>query len=233
MQKKVRRKIKVRKKNKSKKKNKNGECHFYFLFLFRYINIMEESNKNVDQNIEQNVKDNFHIILVGEGCQVSWDLEKLKLKGPTSLFEWFLSVKFSDINNIVKKITNDEEILITDGMYGNIFLDTTEIRSSHYTKENFKEILLRRKNRFVEQIKSGKKILFIRKEHAYYDTTESDMIEFKNLIEKINPRCDYKFLLMMPLGKTRDPLNIERLYHKIDENSLDIFRKYIYELTMN
>lgn len=191
---------------------------------------MEENNKNIDKNIEKNIKENVHIILLGEGCQVSWDLEILKLKGSTSLFEWFLSVKFSDINIIIEKIINDEEILITNGMNGNIFLDTTEIRSSHYTEENFKEILLRRKNRFIEQVKSGKQILFIRKEHAYYDTTEGDIIEFKNLIEKINPACDYKFLLMMPLGKIRDPLDIDRLYHKIDENSLDIFRKYIYEL---
>lgn len=52
------------------------------------------------------------IILLGEGCQISWDIEKIQKeyslevfdKGKTSLFEWFLSVKFSDINKIMLKL---------------------------------------------------------------------------------------------------------------------------------
>lgn len=158
------------------------------------------------------------IILLGEGCNISWHMKDLKLRGPSSIFEWFLSVNFKDVNYIVKKILNDEDIEITK-RYGSpeierdIYLDKTEIRSAHYDLKNFPDHLTRRVARFKQQIMSGEPILFIREEHNGYTTTEQDILEFKGLIERFNPKCNYRILLLMPLEIKRQPLVIDKLYH--------------------
>lgn len=158
------------------------------------------------------------IILLGEGCNISWHMKAISLRGPSSLFEWFLSVSFQDINFIVKKMLNNEPIEITK-RYGSpelerdIYLDTTAIRSAHYDLKNFPDHLVRRTLRFREQIMSGEPILFIREENNGYVTTEQDIIEFKSLIEKFNPNCNYRILLLMPFEIKRPKLVIENLYH--------------------
>lgn len=156
------------------------------------------------------------IILLGEGCNISWGLQKINLRGPTCIFEWFLSVSFKDINIIVEKILNNKPIEITKrpDMERDIYLDITEIRSAHYDLNNFPERLQRRIERFKEQILLNEPILFIREEHNGYITTEDDISNFKQLIETFNPKCNYKILLIMPLEIRRDALQIENVYHK-------------------
>lgn len=171
------------------------------------------------------------IILLGEGCNISWNMQKINLKGKSSIFEWFLSVSFKDINFIIDKILNDIPITINKrNNERDIYLDTTAIRSAHYSLDNFPEILKRRVTRFKDDILSDEPILFIREEHSSYKTTESDINTFKSLITKFNPNCDFRLLLLMPFEVRLDPLQIKDVYHK--ENLRDQFNllEYIQEI---
>jgi hypothetical protein len=172
------------------------------------------------------------IILLGEGCNISWNMQKINLKGKSSVFEWFLSVSFKDINFIIDKIINDIPIRITKRIEfeRDIFLDTTEIRSAHYNLDNFPDRLNRRVARFKDDILSNEPILFIREEHGSYKTTESDINTFKSLITKFNPNCNFRLLLLMPFEVRWDPLQIKDVYHK--ENLRDRFNllEYIQEI---
>lgn len=175
------------------------------------------------------------IIPLGEGCNISWNLEKINLRGPSSIFEWFLSVNFQDINHIVNKIIKNQKIKITKRhgikeLERDIFLDDTDIRSAHYDLYNFSEILDRRVKRFREQIMSNEKILFIREEHNAYFTQKEDIDAFKKLINECNPNCNYKILLLMPFEIKREPLQIDGVFHK--ETLRDQFNllQYIQEI---
>ena len=175
------------------------------------------------------------IILLGEGCQISWDVEKLKLDKNRSIFEWFLSVKFPDILHIIKKLSCDEELEITtqEKYKDNLFMDNTDIRSTHYSHTNLKEILKRRGKRFIDDVKSNEKILFIRYEHCEYATTENDIKEFDTLIKNINPECNYNLLIFANVNKTnllnynlKDNLPYR---HVLYNNKIEILDKYIKE----
>ncbi len=171
------------------------------------------------------------IILLGEGCNVSWNMQKIDLKGKSSIFEWFLSVSFKDVNYIINKIVNDTPITINNRPNErDIYLDTTEIRSAHYSLNNFPDKLQRRVVRFKHDILSNEEILFIREEHGSYKTTESDIHTFKSLIKKFNPNCNFRLLLLMPFEVIWEPLQIRDVYHK--ENLRDKFNllEYIHEI---
>lgn len=155
------------------------------------------------------------IILLGEGCNISWNMQKINLKGKSSIFEWFLSVSFRDVNFIINKIFNDIPIEITKRPNErDIYLDTTEIRSAHYSLNNFPERLQRRVERFKNDILSNEQILFIREENSGYKTTDDDINNFKNLIHSFNPNCNFKLLLLMPFEVQWEPLQIRDVYHK-------------------
>jgi hypothetical protein len=174
------------------------------------------------------------IILLGEGCNISWNMQKINLKGKSSIFEWFLSVSFKDINFIINKILNDIPIEITKrDEFRDIFLDTTAIRSSHYSLNNFPDRLNRRVKRFKDDILSNEPILFIREENSAYKTTESDIHAFKNLILSFNPDCNFRLLLLMPFEVRWESLQIKDVYHK--ENLRDNFNllEYIQEIEKN
>lgn len=171
------------------------------------------------------------IILLGEGCNISWSMQKINLKGKSSIFEWFLSVSFQDINYIINKIFNDIPIeIIQRNNERDIYLDKTEIRSAHYNLENFPDRLKRRVERLKKDILSNEHILFIREEHNAYKTTESDIHAFKSLIRNFNPNCKFRLLLLMPFEVRWDPLQIKDVYHK--ENLRDQFNlpSYIQEI---
>ena len=144
------------------------------------------------------------IILLGEGCQISWDFDKLGIDKSRSIFEWFLSVKFTDILYIINKLITGEELHVTrqDAYRGNLFMDNTDIRTTHYSEDKLVDILKRRGARFIEQVKSDERILFVRYEHSDYKTTIDDVLEFDRLIKMINPNCQYKLLLFANSGKT-------------------------------
>jgi hypothetical protein len=124
----------------------------------------------------------------------------------------------------MNKIINEEDITISR-ITGNDKIDGTNVISSHYVNANFKEILNRRIERFVTQLKSNDNILFIR-DDALDTICEEELIEFKYLIEKINPNISYKILLCTK-NITDKPINVDKVYHR--EYNFSNYTTYVSE----
>uniref|UniRef100_A0A6C0BIJ7 Papain-like cysteine peptidase n=1 Tax=viral metagenome TaxID=1070528 RepID=A0A6C0BIJ7_9ZZZZ len=149
------------------------------------------------------------IIILGEGCNISYEMERLSLKGPSSVFEWHLSTYFKDVLTILEMILNQEDIPARrdDTMPGNNYLADTRIRSAHYEYADYNEIIARRAKRLRADLMSGHNILFIREEAPQLITHE-DVDTFSNLILTFNPACKFKLLLFSQPGQ------FERIVHK-------------------
>jgi hypothetical protein len=149
------------------------------------------------------------IIALGEGCNISYELERLHLKGPSSLFEWHLSSYFKDVLIILELVLKGESLHATrdDTMPGNYFMANTRIRSAHYENADYNEIIARRAQRLRADLMSGNNILFIREE-APQLITYKDVDTFSNLILTFNPACKFKLLLFSQPGQ------FERIVHK-------------------
>jgi hypothetical protein len=163
------------------------------------------------------------ILLLGMNCKIVFAMENLKFKNKSGLFDWVESKKFDDILYCIDKLSKEEDLSITyerPGFPGNIFIDDTEIRTSHYTYEEYKEILKRRSERFLETIKSNNSILFIREDLTFYGqfTTKENIIHFKELIYKINPDCNYNFLLLSP-PEYFTKIEIDNVFCEINDES--------------
>jgi hypothetical protein len=172
------------------------------------------------------------IVLLGEGCQISWDFDKLEINKNRSIFEWFLSVKFTDILYIINKLIIGDELCVTrqDIYRGNLFMDNTDIRTTHYTEDKMIDILKRRGARFIEQVKSDERILFVRYEHSEYRTSIEDILEFSRLIKEINPKCVYNLLLFANHGKTDLLEDLPKnVYHVLHNSDINVLRDYIKE----
>lgn len=174
------------------------------------------------------------VILLGEGCQITWDFDKLKIEKWRSVFEWFLSVKFTDLLYVIKKLSLGETLKVThQNIYpGNLFLDDTDIRTTHYSESDLEQVLKRRGDRFIADVKSNEKILFVRYEHPEYSTTREDVFEFNRLIEEINPECQYKLLLFANPSKQTllVDVDIPNFYHVPHNNSdINVLAAYIKE----
>jgi hypothetical protein len=170
------------------------------------------------------------IIALGMCCRVSWMLQSLNLKGEDSMFEWVRSVNFEDILKIIRKVSNNESIEITErsSLPGNVFLDDTEIFTSHYNKENLPEIFKRRSQRFIDYIKSSDKILFIREDHYDYPTNNNQIIELKDIIETINPNCNYKILLLSAReNDISNKIDLEKVNHVLHTQDKDKYLEFI------
>jgi hypothetical protein len=156
----------------------------------------------------------MRLILLGEGCQISWDVEKLEQKkDATGLFEWFLSVKFSDINYILRKICNNDIIRPWKKVgFSDVFMDETDIRTTHIKYNEFEETVNRRAKRMIEFIKNSDRILFIRHEHSSKYTEIEEIEEFVNIIKEINKECDFKILLFKSDNNNKKLIH-ETLYY--------------------
>lgn len=176
------------------------------------------------------------IVLLGEGCQISWDFDKLEINKKRSIFEWFLSVKFTDILYIINKLITREELCVTrqDIYRGNLFMDNTDIRTTHYTESDLVDVLKRRGARFMEQVRSGKPILFVRYEHSEYATSKDDIVQFDKLIKMINADCRYNLLLFANQGKTKLLEDLpSNVYHVLYNSDINVLDNYIKELEGN
>jgi hypothetical protein len=164
-------------------------------------------------NNDQGLNDYIYILL-GTCCRISNTIINLNLKKKTGLFEWMRSEKFTDILSIVKKVVNNEPVEITSRseLPNDDFLADTEIRSTH-CRGNFDEIFKRRSARFLDDIKSNNKIVFIRDDYVY-NVTKENIEEFKQYIEKVNPKCKYNILLLSPSDKF-NKITTDKLYHEL------------------
>ena len=150
------------------------------------------------------------IVVLGEGCNISFELERLTLKGPSSVFEWHLSSYFKDVLIILEMILSQKDLYATRdevNMPGNNFISGTRIRTAHYEKPEYIDIIKRRAQRLREDIMSGNNILFIREEAPQLITYE-DVETFSNLIRAFNPTCNFKLLVFSQPG------NFEQIAHR-------------------
>ena len=181
------------------------------------------------------------IIPIGSCCEISFKLEKLKSKGETSLFEWHFSFNFKDILEVFKTISNGEELTYSFKT-SNSYIDNTDIYSGHYRKiEEYTEMMNRRKERLVKQIKgcdeagkSDNNIVFIRQitnNGVSTFPTQEDIKEFNSYIYKLNPNCKYKILFVV---YTKDKIptldGVEYLLLNADEkDNIDLWNNFIYQ----
>jgi len=157
------------------------------------------------------------IILLGRCCRISNDMIDINLKNETSLFEWVWTDSLNEINNVLEKLINNKPILI-NRIDGNDFIEDTNIKTCHYLNKNYKEIVIRRSNRFMNDIINNNKILFIRDD--LLSTIKYEEIEkFYSLIKTINPLLSFKMLLLSNRNNFNEII-YPNLYHKIYDKSL-------------
>jgi len=170
----------------------------------------------------------MHIIPLGQCCAITCLLQNLKLKKETSLFEWFVSTSLKSITEVVKKMGNNEEINIFQKNYQVAILDDS-IYSGHYSIIEYKDIFQRRSKRFLETIKDGSEILFIRFERIGIKIDECNINTITNFLEtikKINPIISCKFLLLQEVNNINEfiPLIHENIVIKpIDKSISDTY----------
>ena len=101
------------------------------------------------------------IILIGRCCRVSNDMININLKQESSLFEWTWTDTLNEINVIIQKLINNEEIVI-NRIDGNDYMKDTNIKTCHYVNTDYKKIVNRRSLRFMSDVLKNKEVLFIR-----------------------------------------------------------------------
>lgn len=156
------------------------------------------------------------IIPIGETCNITFLLQKSKLKKHTTLFEWFVSNKLNNITNVLLKIINNTDNDIIKSNDNKIYIDDYNIYSGHYKYEEFKPIYLRRRDRLLDCINNNNNILFVRFESSINIYTNKDIDDFINVIKYINPNCDkIKLLLITPNENIlHHPYLITEFYNK-------------------
>lgn len=162
------------------------------------------------------------IIVLGRCCRITRALINIHIKGKTSLFEWCISDDFDDINKIIEKIINNENIDIVR-KEGFDYLSNTNIKTCHYLSKDYSSILLRRSQRFIENIKNNKNLLFIR-DNGNRNLTVDQLKYFYNLIHKINPNLLFKFVSLTNEIKY-DNVYYSNYFHYIYKE--DQLKKYI------
>jgi hypothetical protein len=157
------------------------------------------------------------IILLGRCCRVSFDMININYKTETSLFEWVWTDTLSEINFIIQKLINNEEIEIIR-INNNDYLKDTNIKTCHYINKDYKQILNRRIIRFMNDIINNKEILFIR-DDVLKTISFDEIKQFFMLIKTINPLLVCKMLLLSDRGNFNEII-YPNLYHKIYDKSL-------------
>ena len=158
-----------------------------------------------------------NIILIGRCCRISFDIIDINLKKESSLFEWVWTDTLDEINFIINKIIKKEQILIIRNN-GNDYLQGTNIKTSHYINKDYNEIVIRRSQRFINDLLNKKEILFIRDD--VLGTIKYEEIEqFFDLIKKINPKLSFKMLLLSEKEKYKEII-YPNLHHKTYNKSL-------------
>lgn len=165
------------------------------------------------------------IIPLGMCCRLFNLLKDLNISEHSHLFDWMRSENFTDILHIISKIVNNQEITIQEYKFqGNCSLDTTDIFTSHYNLITLQDIFARRSKRFIDFI-NNHNILFIREEDTDLKITSTQILTFKNLITKINPLCNFKFLLVTP--STENKIELQDVYHISHTPNKEEYNKHI------
>jgi len=138
------------------------------------------------------------IIPLGQSCNVTFLLKNAGLKKETTLFDWFVTPLLYKITLIFQKLGNNIDVnIIQDGNM--LFMGDSSIESSHYSLPEYTSIYQRRKDRMLNTIRSGKKLLFVRFERERENEhTEEGIDDFIDSIKYINPDAEVTLLLFRP-----------------------------------
>lgn len=141
------------------------------------------------------------IIVLGEACNITFELERHGLRGPSSIFEWHVIKDFDDVIRVIEMLRDGKDIFYTtkEDMPGNKFLVGLDIRTGHYEKVDYMEIMRRRAERFISDVKSENKIVFVRYDESELRLTTDQVNRFNETILKINPNCVFKMAVFSPL----------------------------------
>ena len=146
-------------------------------------------------------------IPLGYHCNISFLMEELGLKGPTSLFEYFESKRLQSLTDIVRKIQIRIDDTIVKGVDHNLHMLHEDVFSYHYRLYEFKnDIFKRRAMRFLHTIQTSNEILFIRilPFNTEFNTecpTEKEINDFCDAVRLINPKILITFLLVQTISK--------------------------------
>jgi len=130
----------------------------------------------------------------------------------------------NNITNVLLKIgnnTDDNDIIKVCNNHNHIYIEDTNIFTSHYTVEEFTPIYKRRRDRLVDCITKNNKILFIRYECDNNEISNKDIDDFQNAIKNINPNSDNMKLLII----SKNDLNLNHsfllneIYNDIENDS--------------
>lgn len=134
------------------------------------------------------------IIPLGTCCRLIFDLVDLNIKQESHIFDWTVTNTLTEVNCILLKIIENK--LIKAHIKGSDhYIENTNIRTSHYLKQDYDTILLRRTQRFKNFCNLNTKVVFIR-DNISNTATQHEIDEFHNNINKLNPNLDYKLLLL-------------------------------------
>jgi hypothetical protein len=153
------------------------------------------------------------IIPIGCTCNVSLALSRLGLRGPSSVFEWAVSNKLSEITSLVKNQFKDISAETHNGHQ--VRIKTTGIFTGHYDLNTYDGLLKRRASRFIDDIKNTSgTIVFLRRDSTESPSTYKEIDDFIKAVLEINPNCKCKMLLI-GISKPEQfvPINHELLIH--------------------
>lgn len=150
------------------------------------------------------------LIPLGYHCNITYLTQQLGIKTETGLFEWLESKKLQYITDVINSIKTTINPEIVQGEDNYLYLLHTHLYTFHYTIEAYRTIFKRRAQRFLDQIKTAKNILFVRiNPYVSEDTTAQEIADFCAAIRAINSTATIKFLLITTIFRDESPEPIE------------------------
>lgn len=149
------------------------------------------------------------IIPLGQACIVSFLLDNAGLRKETSLFEWFVVKSLQTVTNVLEYIVRDEIPPITersDGAAGVQIIDMN-MYSGHYSLQDYIPKYKRRATRFIETIRSNKRIVFLRFDGGPLPS-ETEITAFFAIIRKLNLDIVMKLVYVRNMDKKETDVSL-------------------------
>jgi hypothetical protein len=125
--------------------------------------------------------------------------KSLGIQGKTGLFEYFATENLSTITDIISAIKSGIDSSIVNGDNERVTVLNNNMRSHHYSVDDFKERFKRRAARFLDLVKSDEDCIFFRIEilrSECSNATKEEVERFYQVIRSINPTRRIRFLLV-------------------------------------
>jgi hypothetical protein len=150
-------------------------------------------------------------ITLGYHCNITYLTQAVGMKNESGLFEWLESRKLSYITDVINIIKINIDTDIIKGVDNRVHIINTYLYTGHYKLEEYKDIFIRRANRFLDMIKSSSEIIFIRlNPYNKESTTIEEINDFCRAIQFINPILNIKFLLIDTIKTDADIIQLDK-----------------------